>query len=131
MTSPARSLATGALVLLFASAFASALQAQTTSEAVALEQRGELAKAAQAWRAVVAHNPNDAAAFASLGVVLSKLQKYAEAASAYRKALALNPKLPGIELNLGLAEFKQGDFAAAVPAFRAAHVEPTTALRCE
>ena len=62
-------------------------------------------EAAKAWRAVTARSPNDAAAFASLGVVLSKQQKYAEAASAYRRALTLDPKLPGVALNLGLVVF--------------------------
>ena len=70
----------------------------------------KIARSRPAWKAVTEHNPADAAAFASLGVVLSRQQKYSEAASAYRKALALNPKLPGVELNLGLAEFKQGHF---------------------
>ena len=50
--------------------------------------------------AVTQHNPKDAAAFASLGVVLSKLEKYEEAASAYHRAIALNPKLPGSNLIL-------------------------------
>ncbi len=68
--------------------------AQTPADAIALEQQGKLPEAAAAWRAVTARNPHDAAAFASLGVVLSKEQKYSEAASAYKRALALNPKLP-------------------------------------
>ena len=48
--------------------------------AIALEQQGK-SEAAQVWRAVTARNPTDAAAFASLGVVLSKQQKYPEAAT--------------------------------------------------
>ncbi len=91
-------------------------QAPGPAEAIALEQQGKLPEAAQAWTAVTKRNPNDAAAFASLGVVLSKEQKYPQAAAAYRRALALNPKLPGVELNLGLAEFKQGHFQAAATA---------------
>src|SRR5207302_2811483 len=71
-------------------------QAPTPADAIALEQQGKLREAAQAWRAATERNPNDAGAFASLGVVLSKEQKYAEAAAAYRTALALNPKLPGV-----------------------------------
>ena len=66
------------------------------------------------------------AAFASLGVILSKEQKYQEAASAYEKAIALDPKLPGVQLNLGLAEFKQGHFQAALiaPLHAASVAEP-------
>src|SRR5271165_3517402 len=78
------------------------LRGQTPADAISLEGQGKLAEAADAWRVVIARNPDDAPAFASLGVVLSKQQRYAEAAVAYKKALALNPKLPGIELNLGL-----------------------------
>jgi Flp pilus assembly protein TadD len=99
-----------------------AVRAQEASpaEAIALEQQGKLAEAAQAWQEVTRANPRDGAAFASLGVVLAKGQKYPEAAVAYRKALALNPKLPGLQLNLGLAEFKQGHFAAAIDPLKAA-----------
>jgi tetratricopeptide (TPR) repeat protein len=91
-----------------------AAQMLSPSDALALEQQGKFAEAADAWRAIAQHNPNDAGAFASLGVDLARQQKYTEAAQAYRKALALNPKLPGIQLNLGLAEFKRGHFDAAI-----------------
>ena len=95
-------------------------QASTPSDALALEQQGRLAEAARVWRAVILKNPHDAAAFASLGVVLSKQQQYQEAASAYARALALNSKLPGVQLNLGLAEFKQGHFQSAMAPLRSA-----------
>src|SRR2546428_8246541 len=95
-------------------------QNPSPSDALALEQQGKLEEAAGAWRSVTQRNPKDAAAFGSLGVVLSKEQKYQEAASAYKKAIALNPKLPGVRLNLGLAEFKQGHFQAAIAALRSA-----------
>jgi tetratricopeptide (TPR) repeat protein len=95
-------------------------QKSSPAKALALEQQGRLAEAAQVWRAVTQRDPKDAAAFASLGVVLSKEQKYVDAASAYRRAIALNPKLPGVQLNLGLAEFKQGHFQTAVAPFSAA-----------
>jgi tetratricopeptide (TPR) repeat protein len=87
---------------------------------MALQKQGKLAQAAQAWLAITQRNPNDAAAFASLGYVLSCEQKYPEAAAAYQKAIRLNPTLPGVELNLGLAEFKQGHFEGAIPPLRAA-----------
>lgn len=86
---------------------------------MALEKQGKLGQAEQAWLAITQRNPKDAAAFASLGFVLSREQNYSEAA-AYRKAIALNPKLPGVQLNLGLAEFKQAHFDAAIPPLRAA-----------
>src|SRR5277367_3244774 len=84
-------------------------QAPTPGAAIALQQQGRLPEAESAWKAWLKLHPDDAPAFASLGVVLSREEKYAEAAAAYRKALALDPKLPGMQLNLGLAEFKRGD----------------------
>src|SRR5882724_2020818 len=106
------------LALLFPSV--GTAQSPTPAQAMALEQKGNLDAAATVWRSITQHNPDDAAAFASLGVVLAKQQKYPEAAAAYKKALALNPKLPGIQLNLGLAEFKQGTFAAAIAPLKTA-----------
>ena len=94
--------------------------AQTPSQAQALEQQGKLPEAEKAWRQTTQANPQDAAAFASLGLVLSKQGKYEQAVPAYRNAIALNPKLPGIHLNWGLAEFKQEHFEAAVAALTAA-----------
>src|SRR5947207_2123514 len=98
-----------ALVLLCCS-FALA-QTPTPAEALALEQQQKWSEAAQVWKQLTQRNPNDAAAFASLGLDLARQQKYVEAVSAYRKALQLNPKLPSLQLNLGLAEFKQGHFS--------------------
>jgi tetratricopeptide (TPR) repeat protein len=95
-------------------------QTVTPSDAIALEQQGRTAEAAQAWRAVTAQYPRDAGAFASLGLAFARQEKYAEAVPAYKKAIALNPKLPGIHLNLGLAEFKLGQFEAAIAPLRTA-----------
>src|SRR5436309_2593373 len=93
---------------------------QDAAAAIALEQQGQFAQAAEVWRGVTKANPRDAGAFASLGLDLARQEKYAEAVSAYKKAVALNPKLPGLQLNLGLAEFKQGHFNAAAAPLRAA-----------
>jgi len=95
-------------------------QSSSAAQALALEQEGKLPEAEEAWRQVVERNPQDGAAFASLGLVLSRQQKYREAATAYRRSIALDPKLPGVQLNLGLAEFKQGNFRAAIGPLRAA-----------
>lgn len=107
-----------AVVLAF-SAYAFA-QAPGPSEAQALERKGKLAEAATVWRNVAQRDPRNAAAWASLGLVLSRLQQYPEAEVAYRKAIALDPKLPAVQLNLGLAEFKQGKLQAAIEPLRAA-----------
>src|ERR1700679_3404983 len=51
-------------------------QTPRPSDAAALEQEGKLVEATAAWRAIVAANPRDAAAFASLGFVLSEQAQY-------------------------------------------------------
>jgi len=95
-------------------------QTPTPEAAMAFERQGNFADSEKTWRAIVQRDPRDAAAFASLGLVLSNQGKYDQAAPAYRKALALSPNLPGIQLNLGLAEFKQGHFQPAISALTAA-----------
>jgi tetratricopeptide (TPR) repeat protein len=108
------------LALVFLLVIPANARAQTPSEAQALEQRGKLPEAEKTWRQLTQANPQDAAAFASLGLVLSKQGKYEQAVPAYRKAIALNPQLPGIHLNWGLAEFKQKHFEAAIAPLSAA-----------
>src|SRR5437763_2911631 len=112
---------TRASLLIAGSLLASVLafaQAPTPSDALTLQQQGNWRAAAQAWKSITERNPQDAAAFASLGVAFSNEQNYSDASAAYRTALKLNPKLPGIVLNLGLAEFKQGHFSAAAIALK-------------
>ena len=106
-------------VALFSGLLANA-QIPTPDQAVALEQQGKLAEAEKNWRQITQADPRDAAAFASLGLVLSKQGKYGQAVPAYRKAIALNPKLSGVHLNWGLAEFKQQHFDAAIAPLSAA-----------
>src|SRR6266550_2720236 len=88
-------------------------QAPSPSEALTLEQKGDLEHAARVWQAVTEQNPRDAGAFASLGVILSKEQKYPEAASAYKKALALNPNNKQARTLLGLSYYGTKRFAEA------------------
>ena len=100
--------------LLLALAVTMSAQNATSGEALKLQQQGKLQEAVLAWQSVVAQNPKNASAFASLGGVYAKLKNFSEAADAYKKALALDPKLPNVPLNLGVAEFKQAHFQAAV-----------------
>src|SRR5258708_36325185 len=69
-------------------------QSPEAAKAIAFEQQGTLEDAARAPQTVIELDPRDAAACASLGLVLSKGQKYPAAAAAYRQGLTLNPKLP-------------------------------------
>jgi tetratricopeptide (TPR) repeat protein len=109
------------LASIFSTAHASqGEQIPSPSQAFALEQQGKLAAAEDAWRQITRANPQDATAFASLGLVLSRQGKYQKAVGAYSKAAALNPTLPGLQLNWGLAEFKQEHFEPAIAPLSAA-----------
>jgi tetratricopeptide (TPR) repeat protein len=113
------------VLALLLTAIAAPLQASSSgnSGSSALSQtaaNAQLSEAERQWQAAVQKNPQDAAAFASLGLVFSREGKFPEAVRAYKKALALDSTLPGIQLNLGLAEFKQGNFTAAIAPLSAA-----------
>jgi tetratricopeptide (TPR) repeat protein len=94
-------------------------QSDPRAAALALEQQGQNPEAEAAWKAIAEANPQDAEAFAHLGLVESRLENYSASIDNYRKALALGPALPGLEMNLGLAYFKANQFAAAIQAFSA------------
>jgi len=89
-------------------------------EAVQFEKQGAYPDAEKSWREITANDPQNATAWAHLGLMQAMEGKYFEAVPAYRKALQLNPALSGVQLNLGLALFKQQRFQEAVPAFAAA-----------
>ena len=106
---------------------AAAQQSPGAAAAIALDQQGRYADAAQAWRTVTQRNPQDARAFASLGLDLARQGKYPDAVTAYRKALRLDPHLPGLQLDLGLALFKQGKLREAIaPLQQAAAADPAS-----
>ncbi|HEY6375433.1 MAG TPA: tetratricopeptide repeat protein [Edaphobacter sp.] len=87
--------------------------------ALALEQQGQNAEAEQAWQSIARSNPQNAEAFAHLGLLEARQERYGEAIANYRKALALNPALPGLQMNLGLALFKTKDFKESIKPFTA------------
>src|SRR5437588_7633334 len=115
-------------VVLFSGLLANA-QTSTPAQALELEQQEKLAEAEKSWRQITQADPRDAAAFASLGLVLSKQGKYGQAVPAYRKAIALNPKLPGVHLNWGLADCKQPHFDAAIAPLSAALADDSRNLQ--
>ena len=65
-----KSSSTSVLVALLAS-LSFAAKAQTVDQAFAFERQGNLGEAAEVWRAVTQRNPQDAGAFAQLGVILA------------------------------------------------------------
>jgi tetratricopeptide (TPR) repeat protein len=87
--------------------------------ALALEQEGKVAEAEAGWRSLLSGQPNDAEAYAQLGLLEARQEHYKEAIVLYRKALSLNPKMPGLRLNLGLSYFKAGDLPGAIQTFEA------------
>jgi tetratricopeptide (TPR) repeat protein len=85
--------------------------------ALAFEQEGKVAEAEAGWRSLLSSEPDEAEAYAHLGLLEARQEHYKEAISLYRKALSLNPKMPSLRLNLGLSYFKAGDRQAAIQIF--------------
>lgn len=81
--------------------------------AVALQQQGKLAEAADEYRALLKRKPDYAEAQANLGVVQARLGQYEEAIAAYTAALKLAPQLAPIRLNLGIAHYRAGQMQQA------------------
>ena len=82
--------------------------------ALALEEEGKVAEAEAGWRSLLSSQPNDAEAYAHLGLLEARQAHYKEAIVLYQKALSLDPKMPSLRLNLGLSYFKAGNFSAAI-----------------
>jgi tetratricopeptide (TPR) repeat protein len=126
-----------AAVFLVALAAPSGAQAppinQQRTTALQLEENGQFVEAEAAWHAAIQVHPNDADAYAHLGLLQSRQEHYGAAVPLYRKALALNPAMPGVRLNLGLALFKTGALKAAIdtwtPLTKAAASSPEEAVR--
>jgi tetratricopeptide (TPR) repeat protein len=86
--------------------------------AIALEQQGRNDEAAAAWRTFLKSHPDNAEAYAHLGLLEARQQHYDQAVSLYEKALALDPSFPALRLNLGLALFKNGQLRESIEAFK-------------
>jgi tetratricopeptide (TPR) repeat protein len=98
-------------------------------EGAAAQQRGDLNRAAEAYRQAIEIDPQFAEAYANLGAVLARQGKYKEAVASYERALTINPKLTAARLNLGLAHYRAGALAAAAEAFRAVHAAEPSLLQ--
>ena len=94
-------------------------QGNIRQDALALEQQGKNAEAAQVWRGIVQGDPHNAEAFAHLGLMEARQEHYDKAIASYREALALSPEFPGLQMNLGLALFKTNQFQASIKPFTA------------
>ena len=89
-------------------------QDSSRTKAIALEQQNQNAQAQQIWEAIAKTDPQNAEAFAHLGLLEARQQHYDSAIDFYRRAAAINPDLPNLQMNLGLALFKIEQFPDAV-----------------
>jgi tetratricopeptide (TPR) repeat protein len=98
-------------------------------DGAAAQQRGDLERAAEAYRRAIDIEPRFAEAHANLGAVLSRLGRYEEAVLSEERALAINPGLTAARLNLGLAHYRAGALTAAVEAFQAVQTAEPSLLQ--
>ena len=88
-------------------------------KAVTLERQGKTTEAEQAWHAIIEVDPQNAEAYANLGLIAARAGNYDKAVPLYRKAVKLNPKVQGVRMNLGLALFKGEHLQQAIQEFSA------------
>jgi tetratricopeptide (TPR) repeat protein len=107
---------------------AAAARPQTSDDATAivqrafqLQQQGDYAAAADAYRAFLKLRPDEAGAHSNLGAVLVKLGRYDEAIAEYQTAEKLLPGDPRIGLNLALAYEKSGRLQEAAKKLESVH----------
>jgi tetratricopeptide (TPR) repeat protein len=102
------------VLLLFLALIAAAGQAPAedpmaiVQHAYQLQQSGNYAEAADAYRAFLKLRPDEVGAHSNLGVVLTKLGHYDEAIEEYEAAEKLRPGDSRIAMNLALAYAKSG-----------------------
>jgi len=89
--------------------------------AVELQQSGDYAAAAEAYRKLTTLHPDDVVAHVNLGVSLVQLGRFDEAITEYETADKLLPNDPRIALNLALAYQKSGRLQEATQRFEALH----------
>jgi tetratricopeptide (TPR) repeat protein len=89
--------------------------------ALELQQAGDFAAAADAYRAFLKEYPDDADALSNLGVVLVRLGRYDEAVEEYKAAERLRPGDWRIKLNLALVYRKSGRLREATTKLEELH----------
>jgi len=92
-------------------------------QAYTMQQAGDFAGAAGAYRAFLKLRPDEVGAHSNLGVVLVKLGRYDEAIGEYRAAYRLAPNDARIGVNLALALMKSGRLAEAAESFESLHLK--------
>lgn len=89
--------------------------------ATELQQSGDYAGAADAYRQLAALHPDDVVAHVNRGVCLVRLGRFDEAITEYQAADKLLPNDPRIALNLALAYQKGGRLREATERFESLH----------
>jgi len=89
-------------------------------EAIGFHRAGDLARAAQAYRAVLEREPGNADALHLLGVVAHQCGDHAQAAALIEQAIARRPGAPSFYSNLGEALRAAGREEEAVDAYSTA-----------
>jgi tetratricopeptide (TPR) repeat protein len=107
--------------LLFAWPAAAQDFAALAQQAVQLQQSGNYAAAADAYRALLKLDPNQVPTHVNLAIVLVKLGRFDEAITEYQAADKLLPNDPRIALNLALAYEKSGRIEEAHRRFETLH----------
>ncbi|MEO1299185.1 MAG: tetratricopeptide repeat protein, partial [Cyanobacteria bacterium J06636_16] len=90
-----------------------------------LGAQGQVEKAIDYFRQVLAVDPNSFAATVNLGNMLKAQGKYSEALASYRKALTIIPNHPAVENNIGGILKDQGLITEAVDCFYRASTDPS------
>jgi tetratricopeptide (TPR) repeat protein len=83
-------------------------------------ESGQLTRAEEDFRRVIALDPKSAAAHVNLGVTYMREKRWDDALVELRKAESLSPSAPGIQLNIGLAYYRKSEFDSAIAPFTAA-----------
>ncbi len=99
-------------------------QAQRVQRALALMDT-DVETARQAWRDILAADPDNAEAHFNLGLLYIRSEEYQPAIAAFRKVLMLQPEMPDALFNIGFAYAKSGRYDQAVESYsRAAALSP-------
>ncbi len=93
---------------------------QLLNQAIAAHGRGELAAAADLYRAVLAQSPSDATALLHLGFIHAGEGRLADARDLLERAVASAPQSVEARFNLGVVQDAQGQVAAAELSFERA-----------
>lgn len=94
--------------------------ADALNEAIRCHQAGELPRAEQLYRQILAAEPAQADALHLLGLVALQSGRAQEGISLVRDSLRINPQQADVHSNLAIALDQQGDVAGAVASWREA-----------